>query len=110
MLRQMEQCEKVLMIPEVPILELENPYLRPEHEVDLTYVAQPPTPGKCSKAKSLQACIVCIWSMTCCLSRLTVLGYPRHQGAHRVLDDCIAAANCVGCAWDTCGMWKDKTV
>lgn len=39
MLRQMEQCEKVLMIPEVPRLELENPYLRPEHDIDLSTLA-----------------------------------------------------------------------
>ena len=38
LLKDMETCEKVLMDPDTSILVLEDPYLRPEHDVDLSSI------------------------------------------------------------------------
>ena len=46
LLEEIERCEKVLMIPQVSILEHEDPYLRPENDVDLSFAALPAIPGK----------------------------------------------------------------
>ena len=36
LLDEVKTCEKVLMIPNTSVTEMENPYLRPDHEVDLS--------------------------------------------------------------------------
>lgn len=36
LLEELRLCEKVLMIPDTPIEDHEDPYLRPDYEVDLT--------------------------------------------------------------------------
>lgn len=36
LLEELGLCERVLMIPDTPIEDHEDPYLRPEHEVDLS--------------------------------------------------------------------------
>lgn len=46
LLEEMGQCDKVLMTPNTPIEERENPYLRPEHEVDLLSLASPSDQGE----------------------------------------------------------------
>ena len=47
LLEDMMHCEKVLMIPDTSIEYHENPYLRPEHEVDLSSLASPSDQGEC---------------------------------------------------------------
>ena len=42
LMAHMTQCIDVLMIPDVPAAPAEDPYLRPEHEVDLSSL----TPGE----------------------------------------------------------------
>ena len=44
--RKLLQCSKVLMTPRTSVLEHENPYLRPEHEIDLSFIAPPSKQGE----------------------------------------------------------------
>ena len=45
-MEDMAQCDRVLMTPRFSVVEQENPYLRPEHEVDLSFIAPPPDQGE----------------------------------------------------------------
>ena len=53
LLKDMEVCEKVLMIPDTSIIVLEEPHLRPDHEVDLSVLSPSLHQGELQQDKSL---------------------------------------------------------
>ena len=46
LLDDIAECDRVLMAPKFSVWEYENPYLRPEHEVDLSFIAIPSDQGE----------------------------------------------------------------
>ena len=47
LLKDMGICEKVLKIPDTSIIVMEDPYLRPEHDVDLSVLPPSSNQGEC---------------------------------------------------------------
>ena len=96
MLEELTQCSKVLMIPMTSVVEYENPYLRPDHEVDLSFIAPPSEQGEllsrsgqCLRGAHVAAGLQSMRSKVCCLNLLLKFRTPMQLPLHMLLQSLV---------------------